>query len=113
MINLNGDVSIRAGKHIWSDSVEFMVVLKPYEGKRRVLKELTEEDFVAHQEGHLIDPSFRIGSTEAQELIDSLWSCGYRPSQGSGSAGSLAATERHLKDMQKLTFTLIDRQENS
>ena len=30
--------------------------------------------------------------------------CGIRPSEGSGSAGSLAATERHLHDMRALVF---------
>jgi hypothetical protein len=30
--------------------------------------------------------------------------CGLRPSEGTGSAGALAATERHLKDMQRLVF---------
>jgi len=38
----------------------------------------------------------------AQELMDSLWQCGIRPSEGSGSAGSLAATQGHLLDMRKL-----------
>jgi len=36
--------------------------------------------------------------------MDELWQCGLRPSEGSGSAGSLAATERHLADMRKLAF---------
>jgi hypothetical protein len=40
----------------------------------------------------------------AQELMDRLWSCGIRPTQGSGSAGSLAATERHLADIRTLLF---------
>lgn len=33
----------------------------------------------------------------AQNLMDSLWNCGLRPTEGKGSAGALAATERHLK----------------
>jgi hypothetical protein len=40
----------------------------------------------------------------AQDLIDRLWSAGLRPTEGSGSAGALAATERHLKDLQRLVF---------
>ena len=38
---------------------------------------------------------------QAQELMDSLWQCGMRPAQGSGSAGSLAATEEHLKTVKE------------
>jgi hypothetical protein len=40
----------------------------------------------------------------AQSLVDQLWQAGIMPSQGSGSAGSLAATERHLEDMRSLVF---------
>jgi len=40
----------------------------------------------------------------AQELMDDLWRCGIRPTDGAGTAGSMAATERHLEDMRKLVF---------
>lgn len=43
-----------------------------------------------------------INGEAAQQLIDDLWQCGLRPSEGAGSAGSLAATQRHLSDMRKL-----------
>ncbi len=69
--------------------------------------------------GHTIDPSegvfpqrgpISLRNKEAQSLMDQLWSCGLRPSEGSGSAGALAATERHLTDLQKLCFeTLLPR----
>lgn len=44
---------------------------------------------------------------DAQRLMDELWNCGLRPSEGTGSAGSLAATERHLKDMQTIAMGLL------
>lgn len=49
-------------------------------------------------------PALSLKRDDAQHLMDELWNVGLRPSEGSGSAGSLAATERHLKDMQKLAF---------
>ncbi len=49
-------------------------------------------------------PALQLSITDAQRLIDELWHCGIRPTEGTGSAGSLAATERHLKDMQRLVF---------
>lgn len=49
-------------------------------------------------------PTLTIGIDAAQTLIDELWQCGLRPSEGSGSAGSLAATEKHLKDLQRIVF---------
>lgn len=50
------------------------------------------------------DPCARFDHRSAQRLMDELWQCGLRPSEGSGSAGSLAATERHLADMRALAY---------
>ncbi len=54
--------------------------------------------------GAFTQPTFGLEPTQAQMLMDQLWACGVRPKEGSGSAGSLAATERHLADMQRLVF---------
>lgn len=51
-----------------------------------------------------VNEALLLNSDVGQELIDSLWSAGVRPTEGNGSVGSLAATERHLSDMQKLVF---------
>lgn len=56
-----------------------------------------------------IAPTMQLGIQSAQQLMDELWQCGLRPSEGSGSAGSLAATERHLKDMQRVAFGLLKK----
>jgi len=56
------------------------------------------------EDGDRIQPTFRLPMSAAQGLMDDLWRCGFRPSEGSGSAGALAATERHLKDLQALIF---------
>lgn len=61
-----------------------------------------------HKSGPL-DPFLRLELSEAQELMDCLWTAGLRPAEGRGSAGSLAATERHLSDMQKMAFQLLSR----
>lgn len=44
----------------------------------------------------------------AQELMDSLWECGLRPSEGSGSAGALRAVERHRDDLKEIVNRLLD-----
>jgi hypothetical protein len=49
-------------------------------------------------------PTFAMTREAAQELMDRLWQCGIRPSEGSGSAGQLAATRAHLEDMRALVF---------
>ena len=54
------------------------------------------------EEGMMLGPVLRIDDTAAQVLMDDLWQAGFRPTEGSGSAGSLRATERHLEDMRKI-----------
>jgi hypothetical protein len=51
-----------------------------------------------------IEPVITLSNKDAQQLMDELWGCGLRPSEGTGSAGSLAATQRHLEDMRTLVF---------
>lgn len=51
-----------------------------------------------------VEPFMEVTTTEAQTLMDTLWECGLRPSEGTGSAGALAATQRHLEDMRSLVF---------
>lgn len=48
--------------------------------------------------------AFTLNITAAQELMDSLWSCGVRPTEGAGTAGAMAAVQAHLKDLQRLVF---------
>jgi len=49
-------------------------------------------------------PLCRLEMEEAQALMDDLWAAGLRPSEGTGSAGALAATQKHLDDMRRLVF---------
>lgn len=49
----------------------------------------------------------RVSKLELQQLMDEIWAAGIRPTEGSGSAGSLAATERHLADMRALVFKAV------
>lgn len=55
-------------------------------------------------EGSMKPSAFSLDNEEVQALMDRLWGCGFRPTEGTGSAGALAATERHLEDMRKLVF---------
>lgn len=64
----------------------------------------TPLNYTERSPGDVYKPFASIDETAAQQLMDELWRCGLRPSQGQGSAGSLAATERHLEDMRTLVF---------
>ena len=57
------------------------------------------------EEGRSIEsPMVSLKLDEAQQLMDELWHVGIRPTEGTGSTGSLAASERHLKDMQTIVM---------
>lgn len=49
-------------------------------------------------------PTMTLDLTASQSLMDQLWECGLRPSEGSGSAGAMAATQAHLRDLQCIVF---------
>lgn len=46
----------------------------------------------------------RLDTDDAQLFMDELWNAGLRPTEGTGSAGAMAAVQAHLKDMQRLVF---------
>ena len=56
------------------------------------------------QDEQQVAPFLTLGIETAQVLMDQLWHCGLRPTEGSGSAGSMAAVQEHLKDMRRLVF---------
>lgn len=51
-------------------------------------------------------PMLRLGTHQAQLLMDSLWQVGLRPTQGQQSEGQMAATTKHLNDMRSLVSAL-------
>jgi len=57
--------------------------------------------------GYAHSPCAMIDNNAAQALVDDLWAAGYRPTEGSGSAGSLRATENHLSDMRKIVAKTV------
>src|SRR4051812_21893784 len=98
-------VEIRAHSAPWNDCIELLILQRLYpadERKYAVAKPIVMETVPVGN--YIADPSLRISRTAAQQLMDNLWQCGLRPSEGSGSAGSLKATERHLDDMRRLVF---------
>jgi hypothetical protein len=95
---------LSVSRHPWSSHVGFVLFAR--QGDRMVYS----TDIVMHTPedprggGETIDPTFSLAPEETQELMDELWQLGFRPSEGSGSAGALAATQKHLEDMRKIVF---------
>jgi hypothetical protein len=48
------------------------------------------------------EPLLNVGKEALQSLIDELWHLGIRPTEGHGSTGQLAATEKHLDHTTRL-----------
>jgi hypothetical protein len=95
-------VEIWANRAAWRRGFEILPV-KTVDGKQFVQKSIEWRE----QEPHEIhDPALShvLDETAAQKLMDQLWDCGLRPTQGAGSAGALAATQKHLEDMRMLVF---------
>lgn len=44
----------------------------------------------------------------AQVLMDDLWHCGIRPSNGEGSVGQIGALKEHLSDLRTILFDKLE-----
>lgn len=98
---------VRVNKPIWSDDFEFL--LGGVDDQRRYVAIADPVTLREHTVGELVEPTFRLSKEYAQALMDDLWHNGLRPSEGTGSAGSLKATQDHLGDMRKIAFQLLDK----
>jgi hypothetical protein len=54
--------------------------------------------------GEYIEPAFSFRPEEMQSLFNEMWALGFRPKDGTGNSGHLAAIEYHLEDMRRLVF---------
>lgn len=99
---MNTKTELRAVSAPWHNGINLMVRQGTAYGVNMVMKEVDP--------GDVMDPTFCISMTEAQTLMDDLWNAGLRPTEGSGSSGSLRATEKHLADMRKIAFKRLSIQ---
>jgi hypothetical protein len=98
---MNNELRTRLEKEPWGSHIALWFYVKDRDGLS-ISSNLTMEKV---SDGEIVtQPPIRLSMVVGQELIDQLWQAGLRPSEGSGSAGSLKATERHLEDMRRLVF---------
>jgi len=103
---------VRVGRNIAWNGIDVYVFAKEPSAiddssKRWRLAE--SMNFVEKHPHESCGPTFRLSPIEGQSLIDELWCAGLRPTEGTGSAGSLAATQLHLKDLQEFHGRLLDK----
>lgn len=104
-----GRLEFRAERRPWHDHIGLWLSAiptgtspyqpPPHQAIKIEWEEITEENYHLDQ-GNLLS----MRGDEAQTLMDELWRSGIRPTEGTGSAGSLAATQGHLEDMRRLVF---------
>lgn len=93
-------IQVRAQAAPWNRAIELLV----RQGGSHGLYVVWHQE----PEGKRVDPTLCLDLTAAQTLMDDLWNAGLRPTEGSGSAGSLRSTEKHLADMRKIAFKGLD-----
>lgn len=98
-------MKLRAVAGPWHQGVDFLVYKEGVGGQRQVVTAMTVE---LVEPGMEVRPSVTIDRTDAQVLMDDLWNAGLRPTEGTGSAGSLRATEKHLQDMRTIVSKKLD-----
>ncbi len=95
---------IRCHLSPWSNQVDLLIFDRSIDGAAAVAEPLVMRTVRGLEH---VSPTLSIDKQAAQSLMDQLWNCGLRPSEGSGSAGALAATERHLTDMRSIATGLL------
>lgn len=83
--------------HVGFDGEETISLAKPVE-----FEQIERGLYAGHK-----PPALELSPTDAQALMDELYRAGVRPTRMESSDGALAATERHLKDMQAIAFGVL------
>lgn len=98
----------------WRDGLEVLICERDHrDGITAVARALTLEKLPESERDNQLDPTMRLDGEAARRLMDELWRCGIRPSNGAGNVGQLAATEKHLEDMRTLVFKTTPAQDHS
>ena len=87
-------VIIRAQATNWNNDIELLIRQGSCVARPIIMEK--------YDDGNYCPPTTSIKLDSAQVLMDDLWNAGVRPTEGSGSSGSLRATESHLSDMRKI-----------
>lgn len=93
-----------ADRNMIGNTIDLYCFQKGEDGKGRAGQPI---EMRPHDANTAADPIARISRNEAQELLDSLYHCGLRPTQEGDSVGALAATQNHLEDMRKIAFRAL------
>jgi hypothetical protein len=97
-----GKLLVRATRTPWRFHNDIDLRLAVVDGAKVTVA--TNLILTTQDEGADFPPLMTMGSDMGQQLMDQLWECGLRPSEGAGSAGQMTAVQAHLNDMRRLVF---------
>lgn len=89
---------------VFGDSIAVRITANTKDGFAVPVAEMAFRIREKSEEGTTVPPLFSMTFDSAQQLMDELWNLGIKPGEGTGSAGALAATQRHLEDLPSLVF---------
>ncbi len=107
MFEVRNENEIRAFQSPPHRAIELYIARRRCDGKRGV--ETARLTWEKVPEGSPGERACLIGDVEAQRLMDDLWACGLRPTEGAGSAGQLTATQVHLTDMREIAMLAVNQ----
>lgn len=105
---MNEELRIRARTDDFHDHILLSIYKIAEPG--HIVTIMKTDSFEKLNDAHLYStvPHVAIEMKEAQALVDQLWECGLRPTEGAGSAGAMAATKAHIADLQAMNDRLYN-----
>jgi hypothetical protein len=98
---LPGKLYLRASSPPWNLHRHIELRMAVIDGHKTTVA--TSLTLVESDQDGVDAPAFLTLSAEmGQQLMDQLWDCGLRPSEGAGSAGQMASVQAHLADMRAI-----------
>tara|TARA_R110000737_G_scaffold230712_3_gene244235 strand:- start:2719 stop:3051 length:333 start_codon:yes stop_codon:yes gene_type:complete len=99
--------------------LKFHAARKPFSGgiELSMVEYIKRDGFVAvamsismeeTRDSQIVSPFLNLAYEDAQNLMDELYHCGVRPTEGAGTAGSMKATQNHLEDMRAIVATKLN-----
>lgn len=94
---------------LWRDTIAMRIAINTENSDRFAVAVAMPLAWQTVPRGELApnEPAAELSTGEAQQLMDELWNIGLRPSEGSGSAGALAAVQNHLEDMRTIAMSQL------
>jgi hypothetical protein len=84
---------------------DFFIWVDARDGLRKFADQFV---YLDSPEGTMIDPTLSVEPDVAQQIMDDLWRAGVRPTNIRKDDLALSAKDDHIKDLQKVAFTLLD-----